>query len=250
MGSKRLSTISLVISVLALAVGIIALVNRCPTQNLYLHFDYLGVIVGILALLVTALIGAQVGQYVFVDRKIEKISGKLSRIISRKVAAEVAHREASKKAEIVAKDAAETKAMEVVGGLPNDIAYVLRGKDIMNKASTEVMVGEFMTAIDYTIKALKEFKQCGAEPLYQSTVDDALDTLKNYFEWSKDRGGLRILKGLRGVYEDIMKDLRSEKLRVCIDYLSQAKELDKEEDNKIRENEFKEDLDRMMRGDS
>ncbi len=76
MGSKRLSWISLVLSIIALVVGVIALVNRCPTQDLYLHFDYMGVIVGILALLVTALIGAQVGQYVFVDRKIEKIAGR------------------------------------------------------------------------------------------------------------------------------------------------------------------------------
>lgn len=249
MGSKRLAWISLVASVIAVVMSIIALVNRCPTQDLYSHFDYMGIIVGILALLVTALIGAQVGQYVFVDKKIEKISGKISRIVSRKVAAEVAHREASKKAKSVAKEAAETKAMEVVGSLPHDISYVLRGKDMMNDASTEAMVGEFMTAIDYTIKALKEFKQCGAEPIYQSTVDDALDTLKNLFEWSKDRGELRILKGQRSAYEDIMKDLRSERLKVCLDYLSQAKELDKIEDSKIREKENKEAFDRILRGE-
>lgn len=235
MGSKRLSWISMVLSIIALIVGVIALVNRCPTQDLYLHFDYMGVIVGILALLVTALIGAQVGQYVFVDRKIEKVSGKITRIISRKVAQE----EASKKAESIAKETAENMAMEVVGGLPLDIAYVLRGKDMMNSASKEQMLSEFMTAIDYVVNALKEFKQCGAEPLYQSTVDDALDTLKNYFEWSNKRGGLRILKGKRGAYEEVMKDLRSEKLQVCMDYLRQAKELDKDEDNKISLSEFK-----------
>lgn len=60
------------VSIISLIVSIIVLVNYCPTQNL--KFDYMGVIVGILALLVTSLIGAQVGQYVFVDRKIEKIA--------------------------------------------------------------------------------------------------------------------------------------------------------------------------------
>lgn len=242
MGSKRLSWISLVLSIIALVVGVIALVNRCPTQDLYSHFDYMGVIVGILALLVTALIGAQVGQYVFVDRKIEKIAGKISRIISRKVAAEVAHREASKLAEGIAKETAENKAMEVVGGLPHDISNVLRGKDLMKKASTEQMLGEYMTAIDNVINALKEFKQCGAEPLYQSTVDDALETLKNYFEWSNRRGGFRILIGHREEYRTILNDLRSERLQVCLDYLERAKELDKDEDNKISLRELDEEF--------
>ena len=167
MGSKRLAWISIIVSIIALVLSTIALVNRCPTQNL--NFDYMGVIVGILALLVTSLIGAQVGQYVFVDKKIEKISGKISRIISKKVAAEVAQREASKKAESVAKETAETKAMDVVGGLPNDIAFVLRGKDWMNSATPEIMVGEYMTAIDCVINAIREFKQCGTDAMYLET---------------------------------------------------------------------------------
>ena len=83
------------LSIIALVVGVIALVNRCPTQDLYSHFDYMGVIVGILALLVTALIGAQVGQYVFVDRKIEKIAGKITRIIAHKSANDVARKTAA-----------------------------------------------------------------------------------------------------------------------------------------------------------
>jgi len=225
MGSKKLSWISLALSVIALVVGIVALVKRCPTQDLYSHFDYMGVIVGILALLVTALIGAQVGQYVFVDRKIEKITGKISRIVSRKVAQEEARE--------VAKDIAQEKAMAVVGSLPSDMVYVLRGKDLLKNATTESMVSEFMTAIDYTIKALKEFKQCKTEALYQSTVDDALEMLENYFEWCKEKGGLRILEGKRDTYIEVMKDLRSKKLKVCMDYLAQAKELNKDEDNKI-----------------
>ena len=128
----------------------------------------------------------------------------------------------------------------MVGGLPQDIAYVLRGKDMMNRASKEQMLSEYMTAIDFVIKALKEFKQCGAEPIYQSTVDDALETMKNYFEWSSKRGGLRILKGHKDEYRAILNDLRSERLQVCLDYLEQAKELDKGEDNKISMREFDE----------
>ena len=233
MRKKLLTWISLLASLIALGMSIFALVNRCPTQDLYSHFDYMGVIVGILALLVTALIGAQVGQYVFVDKKIEDTAGKISRIISRKVAAEVAHREASKKAESIAKETAEAKAIDIVGGLPDDIAFVLRGKDWMNKATPNIMVSEFMTAIDCVINAIREFKQCGSVALYQSTVNDALETLKNYFEWSKKRGGYRVLKGKKSEYEALLKDLHSEKVSFCLDCLSQAVELDKAEDNKI-----------------
>ena len=51
--NKRLIWISLAVSIISLIVSIIVLVNYCPTQNL--KFDYMGVIVGILALLVTSL---------------------------------------------------------------------------------------------------------------------------------------------------------------------------------------------------
>lgn len=229
MKSNRLSWISLAISIVALVFSIIVLVNYCPTQGL--TFDYMGVIVGILSLLVTALIGAQVGQYVFVDKKIEKIASTITRTISRKAAQDEARRIVSQ----IADETARVKAMEVVGGLPDDISYVHRGKDWMQKALTESMVSEFMTAIDNVMDALKEFKKCGAEVLYQSTVDDALETLKNYFEWSKERGGLRVLRGQKEAYQVVLEDLRSEKVKVCLDYLAQAKEMDKDEDSKISE---------------
>ena len=230
MSNKSLIWISLGASIISLLVSILVLVNYCPTQNL--KFDYMGVIVGILALLVTSLIGAQVGQYVFVDRKIQKITRTLARVISRKVAQE--------EARDVAKSTAQDVAMDVVGGLPEDIAYVLRGKDWIQNSVSEIMASEYMTAIDYCFKALQEFKHCSAEVIYQSTIDDALDTLKNYFEWSSERGGLRILSGQRPLYESILSDIRSEKLQECNDYVAQAKEMDKDEDNKLSQQEFEE----------
>lgn len=236
MGSKKLSWISIAVSGIALVISIVALANCAPTQGL--RFDYLGVIVGILALLVTALIGAQVGQYVFVDRKIEKIASNIARKISRNVSQDEARQAAPKIAEEVAKSTAQSVAMSVVGGLPDDIAYVLRGKDWIQNSTSEIMTSEYMTAIDYCFKALQEFKNCGAEVIYQSTIDDALDTMKNYFEWSRGRGGLRILKGQRKLYESILSDIRSENLQTCRDYLAQAKEMEKEEDTRISQQEI------------
>lgn len=225
-------------SCVSLIVSIAVLVNYCPTQNL--QFDYMGVIVGILALLVTSLIGAQVGQYVFVDRKIEKITRTLARVISRKVAQNEAREVAPKIAEDVAKNTAQEIAMGVVGGLPNDIAYVLRGKDWIQSSVSEIMASEYMTAIDYCFKALQEFKHCGAEVIYQSTIDDALETMKNYFEWSSKRGGLRILSGQKDFYKSIMSDIRSEKLQICLNYVNEAKEMEKDEDSRLSQQEYEE----------
>ena len=238
MSNKTFVYMSLGASLVSLAVSICVLVNYCPTQNL--RFDYMGVIVGILALLVTALVGAQVGQYVFVDRKIERITSNIARKISRNVSQNEARDVAQKIAEEVAKNTAQTVAMRVVGGLPDDIAYVLRGKDWIQNSASEIMAGEFMTAIDYCFKALQEFKHCGAEVIYQSTIDDALETMKNYFDWCRNRGGLRILIGQRSLYESILSDIRSEKLQVCRNYVAQAKEMEKDEDNRLSQQEFEE----------
>lgn len=93
MNSKSWALLSLFVSVISLMVSITILVNYHPRENL--SFDYLGLIVGILALLVTALIGAQVGQYVFVDKKVEKIAGKITRIIAHKSANDIAKKTAA-----------------------------------------------------------------------------------------------------------------------------------------------------------
>jgi len=129
--NKRLIWISLAISIISLIVSIIVLVNYCPTQNL--KFDYMGVIVGILALLVTSLIGAQVGQYVFVDRKIEKIASKITRIIAHKSANDVARRTAAESVKKMQEDLrllaiASNSIVEakIAYTLCNDTKYVVK----------------------------------------------------------------------------------------------------------------------------
>lgn len=201
---------------MSLTVSICVLVNYCPTQNL--QFDYMGVIVGILALLVTALIGAQVGQYVFVDKKIQKITRTLVRVVSKRVAQEEA------------REVAKVTAIEVVGGLPDDISIVLKGKNLLRDSSSCAMDGGIMKCIDFILKALKEFKKCKSEALYKSAIDDALDQLQEYFKYSEKNGGIRILKGKRQDYETILKDIRSEYLPICLEYLAKADEKDEQYD--------------------
>lgn len=233
MGSKRLSWISLVLSIIALVVGVIALVNRCPTQDLYSHFDYMGVIVGILALLVTALIGAQVGQYVFVDRKIEKISRAITRTIARKVAQEESNRVASAVSEKEAKAIAKMTAMDIVGGLPDDIAAIFKGKDLMSQASQSAMVADMMDAIDEIIKGIEEFQRCNTRSLSQSAIDDALADLKTCFEYCKNNGGLRIHKGNKSYYETILQKTKSELTSECLAFIEKAVERESDFDDEL-----------------
>lgn len=224
--NSRLIWISVAISIISLIVSILVLVNYCPTQNL--QFDYLGVIVGILALLVTALIGAQVGQYVFVDKKIEKITRTLARVISRKVAQEEA------------REVAKMVALEVVGGLPEDISAVLKGKNLLRDATNNAMSGNLMKCIDFIMKALVEFKKSKSDVLYKSSIDDALNELKEYFEYCEKKGGVRILKGKRQEYEIILKDIRSEYVANCLEYLSKAAEKEEKYDEDVQQREIDE----------
>ena len=238
LSNKTLIWISLSVSVISLTISIIVLANFCPTQNL--KFDYMGVIVGILALLVTALIGAQVGQYVFVDKKIEKISRAITRTIARKVAQEEAKRVALGIAESVSKETASATTLEVVGGLPDDVSLMMRGKDMMNDAADNAHTGELMEGINCIMEALSEFKKIDYEVLYKSAIDDALKELIRFFEHCKgDKGGLRIQKGKRKDYEAILKDIRSDYLAECQSLLALAEEKEYNFDEKLSEQEIK-----------
>lgn len=71
MSDKGIVRISLGVSIVSLTVSVLVLVNYCPTQGL--NFDYLGVIVGIMALLVTVLIGLQLYNYIYAREDIKRI---------------------------------------------------------------------------------------------------------------------------------------------------------------------------------
>lgn len=250
MQNKTISYISLSASFVALVVSIIVLVNYCPTQNL--QFDYMGVIVGILALLVTALIGAQVGQYVFVDKKIEKISRAITRTIARKVAQEEAKRVASSVSEKEARIIAEDTAMSIVGGLPDDITTIFKGKDFMDQASQSAMVSDMMDAIDEIIKGIEEFQKCKTESLSKNAIGDALEDLKTCFDYCKSDGGLRVHKGKKSYYEAILKNTNFNLTAECLSYLKEAVErdenFDKELSNQSIHNMVNEAIDKVEGG--
>ena len=121
---------------------------------------------------------------------------------------------------------------------PDDMSHVLRGKDLMNEATDNGHSGEYMQSIDCIMRALTEFKQCKAEVLYQSSVNDALEALISYFEYCEGKGGIRILRSKRKNYEAVLSDLRSEHLAKCLEYLGKADEKDEGFDKELGEKEM------------
>lgn len=232
MSNKSLLWISLGASVISLVVSIIVLVNYCPTQNL--QFDYMGVIVGILAILVTSLIGAQVGQYVFVDRKIESISKPITRIIARKVAAEVAHRETP--------DLARATASEAIDVIVSDFSLIMKGQDLLYKAKNEAMFAEYMSAIDNTFEAIEIYVQCRNDKMSGPSIIDALDYLNRVCDECEERGGARVLEGQKQNYESILDKLNQDTTQIR-NYLAEAKEMPADIDEKLRE----EDINNMFK---
>ena len=115
-------------------------------------------------------------------------------------------------------------ALKDVATSPEDMSHVLRGKDLMKEATDNAHSGEYMQSIDCIMNALMEFKQCKADVLYKSSVDDALKELISYFKLCQNKGGLRVLDGKKKDYEDVLSDLRSEVLAKCREFLCRSEE--------------------------
>lgn len=238
MSNKSLVWISLGTSVISLILSIIVLVNYCPTQGLTL--DYMGVIVGILALLVTALVGAQVGQYVFVDRKIESISKPITRIIARKVAAEVAHRETPA--------LAKSAALDAIDDIVSDFSLIMKSQDLLYRAKNDLMLSEYMSAIDNIFEAIANFVKCKSDKMSESSINEAMEYLNYACDECKKHGGARVLEGRKDAYLGVLKELKYDTIKIR-DFLNEAKNMPKETDYKIREKEDEDDFEEIIRGE-
>ena len=118
----------------------------------------------------------------------------------------------------------------IAGSQPEDVAVMLKGKDYMKDASQYFMSDKEMMAINSVMNALGRFKLCKSEALVKESIDDALKDLADYFEHCRNHGGLRILKGKRPKYIDILNGLKSDYLQKIIDFLSNAEEKDEDFD--------------------
>ena len=134
----------------------------------------------------------------------------------------------------------------IVGSQPEDVAVMLKGKDYMKDASQYFLSDKEMMAIDCVMNALGRFKQCKSEALVQESIDDALKDLADYFEHCRDHGGLRILKGKRTEYIDVLNGLNSDYLLQCMDNLFTAKEKDEGFDDDYANKESEEMMDEIF----
>ena len=121
---------------------------------------------------------------------------------------------------------------------PEDMAHVLRGKDLMKEATDIAHSGEYMQSIDSIMNALMEFKQCKADVLYQSSIDDALKELISFFEYCQSQGGIRILNGKKKDYESVLGDLKSKHLVKCQGYLRMSEEKEEGYDRELYDSEI------------
>lgn len=87
MSSKTIAITSLGVSIISFAFCLFALVRCLPTVDV--RFDYLGVIIGILSLLVTTLIGWQIYTIINIDRLVAKAIDKKEEIYSRQIPMEL-----------------------------------------------------------------------------------------------------------------------------------------------------------------
>ena len=119
--------------------------------------------------------------------------------------------------------------------IPDDIALMTRGQGFVTDAKNHNDKGNMMMAIDCIMKAVDEYKKCRAEKLCQSSIDDALELLKDYFGQCEEYGGLRILSGRRAYYEGVLRDIKSDYIGKCRDYLAKAEEKAERLDRELKQ---------------
>ena len=169
MKNNRLSWISLAISIVALVVSMIVLVNYCPTQGI--TFDYMGVIVGILSLLVTMLIGQQLYSYIYARENIRNIMN------------------------------------EAISKVESDYKHATAARDILSNRFV-VVVSEYDCAriADCIMNALDEVMKCDNTDIRHSTLDNIMGEAHNLcFEYSGNRKVIK--KGKRAEYLHILKQV-------------------------------------------
>ena len=222
--NKRLIWISFAVSIISLIVSIIVLVNYCPTQNL--KFDYMGVIVGILALLVTSLIGAQVGQYVFVDRKIEKITRTLARVISRKVAQE----EARVTARNVAEETAKETASESVKKMQDDLRHISTASNYIVEAKIAFTLCNDTKYLVKVLATVEEYMQIDDKELSNTLVDKFLTEHLANIEQMKADGELKVRDEHMPVIKEFLSESDFPQIEKLRELLLNAKTISAEEE--------------------
>lgn len=226
MSQKFSSYMSLIISIFSALICIVCLARLYPTQG-HLGFDYIGVIVAIFGILVTALIGWQIIQIIFAENKMEKIASeaadKIAKSTSEEIARAVSQEVASKVSQEVANNSTSNTVKTIMETMTSDISLLAGGIASIQDAKIEAQSGNYLEAINDVFNVIEKYKKAQDPLLINHSHNDALELLKDIFEITKDYGGLRILEGKRDKYLSLI-DPSSPLASVIIKFVSDATE--------------------------
>ncbi len=189
MNNKSIARISLAISIISLFVSIIVLVNYCPTQNL--RFDYLGVIVGILALLVTVLIGLQLYNYIFARENVKLIvDDQIRRMVS-------------------------------------DYEHISKARDNVYEGF-EFVVNDYVNEkiTDHIIAALQELDRCENADMKEHCLEFVMKEAHLLCTDYTEARGRKIYKNKRQDYLYVMKGVDHKYSPELVNYIQNAEEVD------------------------
>lgn len=188
MKNKSLSIWCVTLSCVSLLFSFAVLVRYCPLVET--SFDYMGVIVSVLGLLVTILIGWQIFQSIYSEDRMQK-----------------AIQSASEKAS-------------------RDYVHITRGVSKINEARLRnSQIAASIVPIDMMFDAVELFLGCSNTSLSYPLIDDSLRIIQDMLEESGKDGERRILSGRLERYRDILKRTHSTYISAVDRLLSEARQV-------------------------
>lgn len=172
-------------------VSFVSLGISCYRAGENLAFDYLGVIVGILALLVTVLIGLQLYNYIYARENIKQIVNEEIR-----------------------------KMVDDYGHLTKAKDYTIDGYDyIVTRYINEKIM-------DCLMKALQEIVQCENLEMRKHGIEYVMNEAHHFCEDYQHEDGPRIYKGKRDEYRYILDHIDHKYKAEVLRYINDAAEVE------------------------
>ena len=181
------------ITIVALVISIISLCVACFRNEAVLGFDYIGVIVGILAVLVTVLIGLQLYNFIYAREQVKNIVDQ------------------------------QIRSMTI------DYEHVSKSRDCVQNGFDFVVAGYKTERIaEALIKALSEIVKCKNPDMKQQSLDYVMDVAHRLcFNYSKEKGK-HIYKEKRSEYLYVLEQIDHKYVSDLKDYVMSAEEVEKD----------------------
>lgn len=200
MNYKRSNYIPIIVSFIAMVFGIIAVCTACyRTDNL--DFDYLGVIVGMQSLITALLIGWHIYNYTLAEKIVTKV-------INRSI------------------DEQNVIFERKYNELTDDVSHVMTGMPKLLIAQETVNWGAPTQAIQILFEGLREILQCNNDNLSKDIINSTIGHIKEIFENREKEGKLRIFRGRRDEYLEIINKTDTQDKAELINYINKADEID------------------------